>query len=44
MNKISDIRLEISCPTFDPSISTACKVEFQQFEPISFSHLQEILG
>ncbi len=29
VNKISDIRLGISCPSFDPSISTACKAEFQ---------------
>ncbi len=31
VNKISDIRLGISCPSFDPSISKACKAEFQQF-------------
>ncbi len=44
VNKISDIRLGISCPSYDPSISTVCKAEFQQFEQISLSHLQEIVG
>ncbi len=40
INKISDIRLGISPPAFDPSVSS---VDFSQFEPISFLHLQEIV-
>ncbi len=43
INKISDVRLGISPPALDPSISSVCSVEFSQFEPISFVHLQEIV-
>uniref|UniRef100_A0A8C2KHR2 Reverse transcriptase domain-containing protein n=1 Tax=Cyprinus carpio TaxID=7962 RepID=A0A8C2KHR2_CYPCA len=40
INKISDIMLGISPPAFDSSISSA---ELNQFEPISFIYLQEIV-
>lgn len=44
VNKISDIRLGISPPAFDPSIPSVCSAEFSQLEPVSFIHLQEIVG
>ncbi len=40
INKINDIRLGIFPPAFDPSVFS---VDFSQFEPISFLHLQEIV-
>lgn len=44
VNEINDIRLGISPPAFEPSIPSVCTAEFSQFEPISFIHLQEIVG
>ncbi len=43
INKISDIRLGIFPPAFDPSVSFVCSVDFSQLEPISFLQLQEIV-
>ncbi len=43
INKISEIRLGIFPPAFDPSVSFVCSVDFSQFEPISFLDLQEIV-
>ncbi len=43
INKINDIGLGIFPPAFDPSVSFVCSVDFSQFEPISFLHLQEIV-
>ncbi len=35
--------MEIFPPAFDPSVSFVCSVDFCQFEPNSFLHLQEIV-
>ncbi len=43
INKISDIRLGIFPPAFDPSVFFVCSVDFSQLEPISFLHLQAIV-
>lgn len=43
INKVSDIRLGISPPVFDPSVLSVCSAEFSHFEPIPFIHLQEIV-
>lgn len=43
INKISDIRLGISPPAFDPSVFSASLVDFTNFKPISLIHLQELV-
>ncbi len=35
--------LGIFPPAFDSSVSFVCSVDFSQFEPISFLHIQEIV-
>ena len=44
VDKIVSIRAQIVMPSFDPSITVTCSAAFNQFEPVSFSHLKEIVS
>jgi len=44
VSKISNIRAQITPPSFDPSVSVTCPVSFSHFEPISFANLSKTIG
>ncbi len=44
IDKVSSTRALISPSAYDPSISVTCSAVFNQFEPVTLSSLQEIVG
>lgn len=44
IDKVSSTRALISPSAYDPSISVPCSDVFDQFEPVTLSFLQEIVG
>ena len=44
IDKVTSIRAQISPSAYDPSISVPCSAVFDQFEPVTLSFLQEIVG
>lgn len=44
IDKVSSVRALISPPAYDPSVSVPCTAVFNQFEPVTLSFLQEVVG